>query len=569
MLSKALDFYYQGLFIAVKNHSAMQSAALYNDIGVILQNMEVYPNALDYFKKSIAIIEKTDDLLAQGTLNENIGEILLAQKEYDKAIVYLNKANSIARKQNDKDGLSSVYTDLGLCYANKNEFGKAIRYLDTSLNIGVKYKIVYNQAYALIGYATVYNQQKAYQKAYDYIKRGQELAVKLGNLSVRANADLQLNKTLAGLGNIQGAYKALNDYIGLKNELKDNESIQKLTSYNLELSFAVKQRLLAEQQHEKDLLYKQTTRAQRLTILIFLILIMAMIIITGIYYSEKRKQIKINTMLEHKNAEVLSQKMGMDEQAAKLNDLNTLKDRLIAILAHDLRAPLSTLKGLFNLLQDDSISHDEMLAMIPDVIKKLDYTSDFLDTLLFWINSQMENFERAVKTFSIKEISERETEQYFEQAQKKGIRLIDNVPAGLNASADPDSVRIVMRNLVTNAIKFSRANDMIEVSAKMDKGSILVSVKDTGEGMTPEQARKLFKSKVNSKTGTHNESGTGMGLLFCKDLVEKNNGKIWVTSKQGEGCIFYFTVPAAENIKLESLPDNTLTAINPSFVYSK
>jgi signal transduction histidine kinase len=274
-------------------------------------------------------------------------------------------------------------------------------------------------------------------------------------------------------------------------------------------------------------------------------------------------------MLEHKNAEVLQQKAGMDEQAAKLNDLNTLKDRLIAILAHDLRAPLSTLKGLFNLLQDDSISHEEMLAMVPDVIKKLDYTSDFLDTLLFWINSQMENFERAVKTFSIKEIAERETEQYSEQAQKKGITLIDNVPAGLNASADPDSVRIVIRNLITNAIKFSRVDDTIEVSAGMDNDCILVSVKDTGDGMTPEQARKLFKSKVNSKTGTHNESGTGMGLLFCKDLVEKNNGKIWVTSKQGEGSTFSFTMPAAETAVSETSSQNGLSARNVSLVYTK
>jgi len=545
-LSKALDFYYQGLFIAVKNNYTLPSAALYNDIGVVLQNMEVYPNALEYFKKAITIIEKTDDLFALGTINQNIGEILLAQAEYDKAITYLEKANRIARNQNDKDGLSSVYTDLGLCYASKKQYEKAVKYLDTSLRIGVKYKIVYNQAYALLGFATVYNEQKDYNKAYPYAKSAQELAAKLGNLSVRANTALQMNKTLAGLGKIAEAYQELNEYIVLRNNLKSNESIQKLTAYNFELSAAVKQRLQAEQQHEKDLLYKQTTRAQRLTILVFMVVIIAMVVITGIYYIEKRKQQKINAMLANKNVEVLQQKSDINEQAAKLNDLNILKDRLIAILAHDLRAPLSTLKGLFNLLQDDSISHEEMLGMIPDVLKKLDYTSDFLDTLLFWINSQMENFDRAVKSFSIKDIVARETENYYDQAQRKGICLVDSVPADLIASADPDSVRIVVRNLITNAIKFSGDKDVIEVSAKQDKQNILISIKDTGEGMTAEQSRKLFKSKVNSKTGTHNESGTGMGLLFCKDLVEKCNGKIWVTSEPGKGSNFSFTLPVGE-----------------------
>ncbi|WP_426667966.1 tetratricopeptide repeat-containing sensor histidine kinase [Mucilaginibacter sp. McL0603] len=544
-LSKALDFYYKALFIAVKNHYTILSAELYNNIGVILQNMEVYPNALEYYKKSIAIFEGTNNLQALGTLNQNIGEILLAQANYDRAITYLDKANRITKKQNDQDGLSSVYTDLGLCYANKNQYKKAISYLDTSLRIGIKYKIVYNQAYAQIGFATVYNMQKDYKKAYPYAVRGQQLAIKLGNLSVRANAAFQLNKTLVGLGRVAEAYQSLNEYIDLKKGLKDNESIQKLTSYNFELSFAVKQRLLEQQQHEKDLLYKQNSRAQRLTNLIFLVIIMAMIVTTGIYYREKRKQQKINAMLENKNTEVLQQKTDLDEQASKLNNLNTLKDRLIAILAHDLRAPLSTLRGLFDLLQDDSISHQELLDMIPGVLKKLEYTSDFLDTLLFWINSQMENFDRAVKSFSISEIVASETQHYYEQASLKGISLIENVPDNLIALADPNSVRIVVRNLITNAIKFSGENDIIEISAKQEDNNVLISIKDTGTGMTPEQSKKLFKSKVDSEIGTHNESGTGMGLLFCKDLVEKCNGKIWVISKQGIGTEFSFTVPAS------------------------
>jgi signal transduction histidine kinase len=274
-----------------------------------------------------------------------------------------------------------------------------------------------------------------------------------------------------------------------------------------------------------------------------LVAVIAMIVITGIYYREKKKQQKINIMLEHKNSEVLEQKAGLDHQTVKLNDLNTLKDRLIAILAHDLRAPLSTLRGLFDLLQDDTISYEEMLAMIPDVIKKLEYTSDFLDTLLFWINSQMETFDKAVKKFSISEVLVNEIQNYREPASRKGIEIIGNIPDKLTVFADPGSVQIVVRNLITNAIKFSGKGDIIQISANQDGENILISIRDTGEGMTAEQAKKLFKSKVDSKIGTHNEQGTGMGLLFCKDLVEKCQGKIWVKSEQGAGSEFSFTVP--------------------------
>ncbi len=543
-LSKSLDFYYEALFIAVKNHYKIPSAELYNDIGVILQNMEVYPNALEYFKKSIAIFEGTNNLQALGTINENIGEVLLAQADYNTAIEYLNKANKIAKKQNDKDGLSSVYTDLGLCYANMRQFDKAARYLDTSLRIGIKYKIVYNQAYAMIGFSTMYNLEKEYKKAYPYAVQGEQLAIKLGNLSIRSNAALQLSKTLAGLGNTSEAYRLLNEYIDSKNGLKNNESIQKLTSYNFELSFSVKQRLLAQQAHDRELLYRENTRFERLTNLIFLIIIIAMVIISGIYYMQKRKQLKINRLLKNKNIVVIKQKGHLDEQTIKLNELNTLKDRLIAILAHDLRAPLSTLRGLFDLLQDESISHQELLDMIPSVLKKLEYTSDFLDTLLFWINSQMDNFDKSVKSFSVKKVCALEVESHHEQAAQKGISLIEHVPNKITALADPNSVRIVVRNLITNAIKFSTTNDVIEVSAKQEDQHIIISIRDTGMGMTTERSEKLFKTKVDSKTGTHNESGTGMGLLFCKDLIEKCNGEIWVSSQQGVGSEFSFRIPS-------------------------
>jgi len=542
--STALDYYYKALYITLKNNDNKASAAIYNDIGVVLQGMEVYPKALEYYKKALNLFKGTNDLNGVGTVNENIGEVLIAHKEYDRAIIHLSKAIKIAKKQDDKDGMSSVFTDLGLCYAHKGQFALAKRYLDTSLQIASKYKIVYNRAYALIGMATIYNLQKDFKNAYIYATQGQQLAATLRNLTVRSNAALQLNKTLAGLGRYNDAYEMLKRYNALKDSLNNNESIQKLTSYNLELNFASKERQLAQQHKEKDESYKQRIKQQRLINTVFLTIIAGMLAVSVVYYRQKRKQQKINAMLEEKNREVLQQKTDLDDQAQKLNSLNVLKDRLISVLAHDLRAPLSTLRGLFSLLQDETITHQQLLDMIPGVLKKLEYTSDFLDTLLFWINSQMDNFESSAKSFYIKDIVAYETESYCEQARLKGINLIDNVPQDVIASADPNSIRIVIRNLITNAIKFSKQNDTIEITAtRQDDNDYIISVKDTGMGMSDEQLGKLFKSKVTSNTGTNNESGTGMGMLFCKDLVEKCSGKIWVTSKQGQGTKFSFTVP--------------------------
>ncbi len=542
-LSIALNFYYKALYIEIKLHNNQGIAANYNNIGIVLNSMGLYPKALDYFNKALQAFSLANDLQGIGAANENIGEALMLQNKNVQATGYFLKAVKILKKLGDKFETTAVYIDLGLCYANNNQFSLAITYLTNALEMAKKYNITYNQALALVNFAKVYNLKGDYKSAYVYAIAAQKSADKLRDISVRAKALLELNKTLSGLKAYNAAYKVLTQYNSLRDTL--NENIQKLALYNLEQDFMTQKKQLELQQQEKDNIYKQRIQYQLFIIGFFLILVFVMIGMSLIYYRQKHEQQKINVALEEKNQEVSRQKYDLDEQAQRLNNSNTLKERLIFILAHDLRAPLSTLRGLFNLLQDKSISYTEMLRMIPEVLKKLEYTSDFLDTLLFWINSQMENFENTVKDFKIKDLIALETSVYKEQAALKGINLIDCLPEGLIANADPNSIRIVVRNLITNAIKFSNENDKIEVNASAyDEKNLIITVSDTGTGMSNEQAYKLFKTKVTSKTGTGNETGTGMGLLFCKDLVEKCNGKIWVSSKQGEGTTFSFTVPA-------------------------
>jgi len=541
--SRALDNYFESLSINIKLHNKLDAASNYNNIGAVMQDLEIYPKSLEYYQRAIKIWEECHSTHGISVAYQNIGEILMAQKKYDQAIVYLSKAMKLNMEQADKNGISYLYADLGRCYGNKMQYGASLGYLSQALEIATIYKIDFNKAYAYIGFATVYNMQADYRHAYQYALLGKTLSDKLGSLGVRIPATLELSKALAGLKRFE-AYQIRKQYDDLKDSLKSDEIVQKLTSFSLESNFAEKQLRIAEQHQRQDDLYKQKIQRRELLSAIFFVIILGMGAIVVVYYRAKLKQKKINATLEVKNHEVLKQKDDLNEQAQKLNDLNTLKDRLISVLAHDLRAPLSTLRGLFSLLEDDSISHEQFLSMIPHALKKLEYTSDFLDTLLFWVNSQMENFKNSVKSFLIKEIVTLKIQNYHEQAASKGITLVENVPDSLAVLADQDSIRIVIRNLLTNAIKFCGQNDTISISARQqDDNYVILSVKDTGVGMSETQLNKLFKSKVDSGTGTNNESGTGMGLLFCKDLVEKCNGKIWVQSGLGQGTEFFMTLP--------------------------
>jgi PAS domain S-box-containing protein len=240
------------------------------------------------------------------------------------------------------------------------------------------------------------------------------------------------------------------------------------------------------------------------------------------------------------------------DKAAKFYDLNSLKNLLIGIMAHDLRSPLSTLRSLFDLLLDNTVSQEEVLDMLPQVVKKLNYTSEVLDTTLSWINSQMGNFESSFRDFFLYEVIKNEVDYNAGDALRKGITINCDISPGLMAFGDPNANSIVIRNLISNAIKFSKKNDMIEVIASQQDTFIVLSVKDTGVGITPEQKNQLFKGKVESKKGTGQEFGTGIGLLLCKDLVEKAHGTIWVTSEIDNGSVFSFTIPAVSQKKPNS-----------------
>ncbi len=396
--------------------------------------MEIYPKSLEYYKRAIKIWQDSKNIQGISTAYQNIGEILMHEKKYDDAIIYLAKSMVLTKGMDDKNGISLLYSDLGLCYAYKKQYDVALNYLAEALKIANESQIDYNKAFAYINFATTYNLEKDYQKGYKYALLSTSLANKLGSLGIRTPAALQLSQALGGLGKFSEAYKAQKEYDDLKDSLKSDESVQKLTSFNLESNFAEKQRLLAEQHQRKDDLYQQKIQRQGLLSAIFFIIILGMAAILIVYYRSKRKQQKINTILEDKNIEVIKQKGDLNDQAQKLNDLNNLKDRLISVLAHDLRAPLSTLRGLFSLLVDDTISHEQFLDMIPQSLKKLEYTSDFLDTLLFWINSQMENFDSSAKSFPIKDVISYEVSNYHEQALEKGIRLVDKVSKNMTVS---------------------------------------------------------------------------------------------------------------------------------------
>lgn len=262
------------------------------------------------------------------------------------------------------------------------------------------------------------------------------------------------------------------------------------------------------------------------------------------FIEEQTEELRVN------NDQLTEQKIRIEEQAEHLASLNATKDRLFSIIAHDLRNPFNTTIGFADLILHNynRLSPDKIIKYI-GFIHTLSVTgSDLLENLLCWSRSQAGSISYNPHKLNLLYLIEDTVNLLMGSAERKSIKIQTNVNKDLEWFVDENMMKTIMRNLLSNAIKFTPENGSILVTAELTDNHVLVSVADTGTGIPESTKELLFKLdyKISTK-GTANESGTGLGLLLCKEFVEKHGGKIWVESEVGKGSTFKFTLPHSHN----------------------
>jgi len=244
---------------------------------------------------------------------------------------------------------------------------------------------------------------------------------------------------------------------------------------------------------------------------------------------------------EYKNAERV-----IKESETKLHQLNADKNRFISILGHDLKSPFNNLLGLSEVLTDEitSLKTEEIEDIAKDIQKSAKIANKLLDDILMWARTQQGKIPFKPQILNFKDIFKGTLEILTPSASAKNITINYSATDEINVFADIDMIKTVLRNLVSNAIKFTNNGGSINIDAKQNSENVIISVSDNGIGIPPENLTKLFDiSEVITTTGTAKETGTGLGLLLCKEFVEKHGGKIWVESEVGKGSDFKFTLP--------------------------
>ena len=236
----------------------------------------------------------------------------------------------------------------------------------------------------------------------------------------------------------------------------------------------------------------------------------------------------------------------INRSAQNLKALNAAKDKLFSIIGHDLRGPIGGFKSLIELLISDFDLSDtkSLLDILHEIQKTAKSTYELLENLLAWAKSQRNEIVYAPEELKLHEITSLTINLFTELIHNKGISLVIEVPENTIVFADKNMLMTVLRNLISNAIKFTSGGKQILITTLKDDTAQIVIVKDEGAGISAENLSKLFKNTEHVSTfGTEGEKGSGLGLLLCKDFVEKHHGKIWVESELDKGSTFKFTLP--------------------------
>jgi PAS domain S-box-containing protein len=234
------------------------------------------------------------------------------------------------------------------------------------------------------------------------------------------------------------------------------------------------------------------------------------------------------------------------ESENRLKELNATKDKLFSILSHDLKGPFTSIVGFSELLIKDirEKNFDALENFAKVIIDSSENAMNLLTNLIEWSRLQTGRIKFDPMECEINTIVSEVVGLLFASAAQKSISIISELPPNQNIFADKFMINTVLRNIISNAIKFSYPGGKILISALKQKSAVLIKITDNGVGMSPESIKKLFNFEANFSTpGTQNEKGTGLGMIICKEFIAKHTGKIWVESEIGKGSSFFFTLP--------------------------
>ncbi|MCU4163565.1 tetratricopeptide repeat-containing sensor histidine kinase [Carboxylicivirga caseinilyticus] len=571
---KGQCYFYKGL-IAKQTNSSEKVYSFFNQAAVIYESSNYLKGVVYslmqigiYFSKqgnydlaemnlnnavTKARTESDQSLINISTLN--LGHCLLSQKKYDKALEIYKLVDTIDSKQLSQASYYKLINNLALIHINKKNYSEAEKFLVKSiaakehLNDTVS---IFNSKLNLLNVYTETNQLNKANVLFESLKPYQK------NLKGRQLLDFLFNATYISLKtkSINDAVDYFNLFVNLKDSLSNIAFSDKLIE--MQKSFEIQERdnNIALLQKEDEL--KEARLDNQFLIIITIAGVLLLALTLGYFINRQRIKLK-----KSKN-DLLNQQKEIETINGELKLSNQAKDRILSIIGHDLRGPIGGLKELIELYMEMPGYEEEDFRNLLKAAREASTGSyHLLENLLTWANSQRGEIDFQPVTAPLLPLIKHSIDLLDSSINTRNVSFRYEIPSTIKLTADLNMLRTIIRNLVSNAVKYSPPESCITISARQDNAETFICIADEGYGMSAEQSAVLFEKKETFYIEAgYNAKGTGLGLILCKEFVEQHNGHIWADSQPNIGTKVCFTIPvnlSAKVVKTESLVEAVKT----------
>ena len=516
-----------------------------------------------YFQKALNLSKNENNESRLAGIFGNLGNAYKEMNMLDSAIFLLKLSSEISKKYDRKSWVAITSNNLGFCYLKKQEIDSAIDYFNKSIEI---FKLIddnYSLSSSYLGMSYALMSKKDWTRAQTYTEKALQQALKDNNLESIKDSYLNFSIIDSAQNNFAAAYehqKLFFQYNDSLNAKTNMETIKNL-EFRYDLEKKEKNIELLEKNNELQTLDLENRTSQRNFVIAFLAVILFFMFVVIKNYGKIEKK---NHALNNKNSEILLQQEEIITQSEEINAINEelnmknklladhieAKDKLLSIISHDLKNPFHTIMFIADvLISENNFEPKQIHEYHKNIFQTAEKGHFLLVNLLEWSRMQIGQTTFEPKVLVINTILADAINYFRETALYKGVFIETKLEETIEAIADENMLNTIFRNLISNAIKFTPSKNNITITAQNNDDFAEISIADTGIGISPEKCEKLFENKRNNSTkGTANEKGSGLGLVLCKELVDKHNAEISVKSELRKGTTF--TLKLFHNIAL-------------------
>ena len=538
---KALATYYKSLRLFQNLKDTFNIARAGKEIAASLQEEKKTEEALALFNQTLQVyasLHKRNEIAniknSIGLIEMDLGKIPLAKKYFEEAL-------QISVDEKYVYGEKKSFYNLGLLEEKEGRLSKAAYFFRKSMALDKVLNDKYGEALNLLAIASIQSKNNHPDSAIYFSRLAYDNAAIIRASNLLKEAATKLVESYRKKEDNREAVRWQDSLVHILQTQIDNEK-----GYAFNYIDIIKSQDLLKLNAENEVLITKRVAKQQLTIIIvgtFILIIVAVFAVLALVnYQRQRffgKELRKKNAIIEKNANSLDQlNKEVSQKNLLLEEENNTKNKLLSIISHDLRTPMVNTKGILNLLNHGMISPEDTTSLLQQLEAQYQGTTSLLDNLLFWIKGHMSgkgNEKIPIQLYELISILE---EEHRVQLDGKHIRFQNTIDPLLTIIADKEMIRIVFRNLISNAIKFTPEKGLITLSAKRADNFIFLTVKDSGIGMTSEAIQKVNARQYYSTKGTLLEKGTGFGLMLCNDLVTKNGGELLLESEPGMGSSF-------------------------------